>query len=208
VPVVAPTAAAPTAAPTPTPVPFATIGDGQHVVGQDVQAGTYRTQQGSPGCYWERDKNFLGGVDSILANDNTDNPAIVRILKTDVGFTSTNCGTWTSDLSQITTSKSQHDDGNYIVGTDLTPGTWKSRGGAGCYWERESAFTGARSELHHCQQQHRCPRDCDRTGLGQRVQLDALRYLDACLGRRAWYPHGENCRDHPAGAEEAGRVRE
>jgi hypothetical protein len=59
-----------------------------------------------------------------------------------VGFTSNNCGTWTSDLSQITTSKSQHDDGTYIVDTDLTPGTWKSSGSPGCYWERESSFTG------------------------------------------------------------------
>jgi len=104
------------------------FGDGTFKVGTDIQPGTYRTRTGSPGCYWERMKDFTGGVDSILANDNTDSPAVDTILSTDAGFKSQNCGTWTQDLSAITTSKTSFSDGVYIVGTDLLPGTYKSSG--------------------------------------------------------------------------------
>jgi hypothetical protein len=101
-----------------------------------------KTYPGSPGCYYARLKGFGGTLDDILANNNTDNPAIVTILRSDKGFESQNCGTWTSDLSQITTSKTTFDDGMYIVGTDIQPGTYKSIGASGCYYARLSGFTG------------------------------------------------------------------
>lgn len=126
-----------------TPVPtFVTFTDGNYLVGSDIQPGTYRTRIGSPGCYYERLKGFSGTLGDILANNNTDNPAIVTILPTDKGFNSQNCGTWTKDLSQITSSKTTFDDGMYIVGTDITPGTYKSAGSQGCYYARLSDFTG------------------------------------------------------------------
>ena len=75
------------------------FGDGTLKVGTDIQPGTYRTRTASQGCYWERLKDFTGGVDSILANDNTDYPAVVTILPTDAGFKSTNCGTLTKPIS-------------------------------------------------------------------------------------------------------------
>ena len=121
---------------------FRTFGDGQHVVGSEIKPGTYRTREGSSGCYWAREKDFEGGVDSLLANDNTDFPAVVTIMKTDKGFESTDCGTWTTDLSAITSSRTRFGDGIYIVGTDMIPGTYKSSGHTGCYWERMSNFTG------------------------------------------------------------------
>jgi len=122
------------------------FGDGTLKVGTDIQPGTYRTRTGSPGCYWERMKDFTGGIDSFLANDNTDNPAVVTILPTDAGFKSQNCGTWTQDLSAITTSQTTFGDGVYIVGTDMLPGTYKSSGQTGCYWERMKDFTGSGSD--------------------------------------------------------------
>jgi hypothetical protein len=126
-----------------TPAPtFITFTDGNNQVGSDIQPGTYRTRTGSPGCYYERLKGFSGTLGDILANSNTDNPAIVTILPTDKGFNSQNCGTWTKDLSQITTSNTTFDDGMYIVGTDIKPGTYKSSGGQGCYYARLSGFTG------------------------------------------------------------------
>jgi hypothetical protein len=101
----------------------ATFSNGTYQVGTDVQPGTYRTREGSPNCYYERLKNFTGGMNSILANGNTNAPAIVTIRPTDAGFNSQGCGTWTKDLSAITASNTSFGAGAYIVGTDMEPGT-------------------------------------------------------------------------------------
>jgi len=116
--------------------------DGTHRVGEDIQPGTYRTREGSSGCYYARLNGFGGGVEEILANDNTSDPAIVTIEPTDVGFQSRRCGTWTQDLSPITTSTTSFEDGAYKVGTDIEPGTYRSSGSSGCYYARLSGFNG------------------------------------------------------------------
>jgi hypothetical protein len=121
--------------------------DGTYKVGSDIQPGTYRTRVASSGCYYERMRDFTGGFDSILANDNTDGPAIVTILPTDVGFTSNRCGTWTQDLSPIITSKTSFSEGTYIVGTDIQPGTYRSSGQDSCYWSRLADFTNGSSSI-------------------------------------------------------------
>lgn len=98
----------PTFAPTPAPTPtaaFAQFGDGTYVVGQDIQSGTYRLREASSGCYYERLSGFSGTVKDIIANNDTDVPAIITIAPTDKGFQASNCGTWTKDLSAITTNK-------------------------------------------------------------------------------------------------------
>jgi hypothetical protein len=137
-----------TAAPTATPKPaFATFGDGTWQVGKDIKSGTYRTRQGSAGCYYARLSGFGGSLSEILSNDNTDDPAIVTIAASDKGFQSQNCGTWTKDLSQITTSKTSWPDGMYFVGTDITPGTYKSGGQTGCYYARLAGFSGGISDI-------------------------------------------------------------
>lgn len=142
--------AAPTATrgPTATPTPsYAHFDDGTFQVGKDVQPGTYRTRAGSSGCYYARLKGFGGTVDDIIANNNTDAPAVITISASDKGFESQNCGTWTKDLSQITTSKTTFDDGIFIVGTDITPGTYKNTGGQNCYYARLSGFGGSLDEI-------------------------------------------------------------
>jgi small nuclear ribonucleoprotein (snRNP)-like protein len=119
-----------------------TFGDGIHRVGKnDVPAGTYRSR-GGDGCYWARLKSFSGDVNAILANANASGPTIVTIKATDKGFQSENCGTWTSNLRRITKSQTRFGEGVYIVRTDITPGTYRSRGGGSCYWARLRAFTG------------------------------------------------------------------
>ena len=70
-----------------------TFGDGTWRVGFDIEPGTYRTT-GTDSCYWARLSNFTGSND-IIANDNARGPAIVTILRSDAGFTSSRCGTWT-----------------------------------------------------------------------------------------------------------------
>lgn len=145
---------APTQAPTPKPTPttkptptFAQFGDGTYQVGKDIQAGTYRTRAGSSGCYYARLSGFGGKTTEIIANNITDAPAIVTIASTDKGFTSQNCGTWTKDLSQITQSKTTFGDGMYIIGTDITPGTYRNTASQGCYFARLSGFGNTADDI-------------------------------------------------------------
>jgi hypothetical protein len=134
------TAAASAPVKTPAPPKVPSFGDGVHQVGVDIQPGLYRTRQPSPACYWARLRDFSGGLDSIVANDNTDGPAVVEILATDKGFRSERCGTWTQDVSAITPDRQHMGEGTFIVGTDIEAGTYRSSGGSGCYWEREANF--------------------------------------------------------------------
>jgi zinc-ribbon domain len=75
--------------------PNPNFGDGTHQVGTDIEAGTYRTREGSSGCYYARLSGFQGGMEEIISNDFTNAPSIVTIEPTDAGFQSKNCGTWT-----------------------------------------------------------------------------------------------------------------
>jgi hypothetical protein len=147
----APTQAAPTIAPTPvvtlgpTAAPtstFQTFGDGTWQVGKDIQPGTYRTRKASDTCIWKRLSGFGGTYTDTIAGDLTNAPVVVTIAATDKGFQSERCGTWTTDLSAITTSQTTFGDGIYIVGTDIVAGTYKNSGGQTCVWKRLSGFGG------------------------------------------------------------------
>jgi hypothetical protein len=118
-----------------------TFGDGTYRVPQDVKPGTYRSL-GGDGCYWARLKNFSGSLDSILANENAVGPAVVTIKPTDRGFETNGCANWTRGLRRITKSKTRFGEGTYVVKTDILPGTYRTRGGDGCYWARLSDFEG------------------------------------------------------------------
>lgn len=94
-----PTAAPPTSAPPAGPV--TAFADGTYEIGTGpglVPPGKYKTTvpSDSRNCYWERQKSFGGGVDSIIANDNhsAGEPVIVTIAPTDKGFKTSGCGTW------------------------------------------------------------------------------------------------------------------
>lgn len=133
-------------APKPEPTPeFYTFGDGMFLVGVDVQPGTYRNSDSSRGCYWERLSGFGGSLDEIIANEFTYSRDIVTIAASDLGFSSSRCGIWTSDLSPVTSSlTSDFGDGTYLVGIDIAPGVWRnSDSSAGCYWERLKGFSGS-----------------------------------------------------------------
>src|SRR5262249_51448280 len=110
-------------------------------IGKDIPAGTYRSR-GGDGCYWERLRSFSGSLNSILANENADGPTLVTIKRTDRGFTTQSCGSWASNLARITKNMTRFGRGEFIVRVDIKPGTYRSRGGSSCYWERLRAFTG------------------------------------------------------------------
>lgn len=69
------------------------FGPGTYLVNVDIAPGTHRAR--GNGCYWARLRNFEGGLNAIIANANPQGSAIVTIARTDRGFTSTRCGTWT-----------------------------------------------------------------------------------------------------------------
>lgn len=123
------------------------FGNGTFVVGTDIQPGTYRTRTSSYGCYYARLSGFSGSFSEIIANANTNAPAVITISASDKGFESTRCGTWTQDLSAITSSQTSFGDGMYIVGTDIEPGTYKSSGSDGCYYARLSGFSGSSGSI-------------------------------------------------------------
>jgi zinc-ribbon domain len=75
------------------PGPKIAFGDGVFLVGSEIRPGTYRAPGGS-GCYWERDRDLTGGLNSILANGNPSGQTIVTILSTDKAFQSNGCGGW------------------------------------------------------------------------------------------------------------------
>ena len=133
-----PTTTAPPAEPA---SPFDTFGDGTWVVKDEINPGTYRAPFASD-CYWARLKNFDGDLDSISANGTPSGPEVVTIKKSDRGFETAGCGTWTSDLSRLSASTSRIEDGTWIVGVDLKPGTYRSDPDDSCYWARLRDFEG------------------------------------------------------------------
>jgi hypothetical protein len=122
--------------------------DGDVLVGaQGVPAGTYRTRSASTGCIWARFSGPDLENDGITAN-LTDGPEIVTIKSSDYLFSSQGCAPWTNDLSAITSSPTApFGTGNYIVGTDVAPGTWAAPGSDDCYWQRESGFGNEDSDF-------------------------------------------------------------
>lgn len=81
------------------PGPATTVeGDGQYLVGEDMQAGTYKTAGPDSGlidnCYWARTKNASGEFDAIIANDNIQGQGRVTVNKGEY-FETTGCQEWT-----------------------------------------------------------------------------------------------------------------
>lgn len=136
---------------TPTPtVTYLTFGDGTYHIGNDIQPaaniikfGRYRTRTPSPGCHYTR----IGDAGAVVADIKTDTTAIIMIKATDKEFKTQKCGTWTTDLSPITTSKTSFGDGMYFVGTDIEPGIYQSTGGSACQYARLQGFDGTQSEI-------------------------------------------------------------
>ncbi len=71
------------------------FGAGTHLVGADIQPGTYRAQVTGAGCYWARLSGTSGTFQDIIANEFvTEGSTIVTIAATDKAFTSEGCGQW------------------------------------------------------------------------------------------------------------------
>lgn len=119
------------------------FGAGDYRVNTDIPPGRYFTDP-VDGCNWKRLSGFGGTQAEILASAQIDFDAgqwVVDILATDVGFqTGANCGRWSRTAalgSQTSITK-----GKWLVGAQVSPGTYQAAAGPGCYWERLSKFTG------------------------------------------------------------------
>ena len=153
-------AATPTPQPTatPTPQPTATspvgFGPGTYQVGKDIQPGIYAGRAGTgtlDSCYWERLSGATGDFSDLIANSNASGQLYVEILDTDKYF-NTDCTVvpledWPTPHEPLM----KIDPGTYMIGRDISPGTYVGRAGTGtldsCYWERLSGATGDFSDL-------------------------------------------------------------
>lgn len=66
------------------PGPKVTVGEGKYQVGVDVVAGRYKTpgpiaDDALPMCTWSRNKDDSGSVESVIAGNVTQGPAVVTI---------------------------------------------------------------------------------------------------------------------------------
>lgn len=134
----------PTPTPTETKPAVASFGNGTHIVGTDIKAGTYRSQ-GKNTCYWARQKGFGGQLDDIIANGNN-SPEIVTIAATDAAFQTSGCGQWVAvESTYPATPATSFSNGTYEVGKHIAPGTYRADGNPDdmCYWARLSNFSHA-----------------------------------------------------------------
>jgi hypothetical protein len=120
-------------------------GSGSYRVSVDVKAGLYRSPKNS-GCYWERAKDASGSLSSIIANDNISGQALILVRPTDRIVKVSGCKTFNIVSSAAQKAKSVRTvisgNGAYMVGADFRPGTYRSVGNDGCYWERASSASG------------------------------------------------------------------
>jgi hypothetical protein len=129
-----------------------TFGAGTYTVhgfgigGDGIEEGIYRNIGFNDGCYWERLSGFSGESEDVIVNEFTNVGQIVQVFEGE-GFRATSrCGTWTNQLvtPRFGTPSSPFVPGTYLVGNEITPGTWASTPvpGDSCYWERLSGFSG------------------------------------------------------------------
>ncbi len=124
--------------------PLTTFGPGQHLVGTDIAAGRYFSDP-VKGCSWERLSGFGGTLSDVIANEyiGYDAPQeIVDILPSELAFgTDGQCGTW-FDTPRGGASPTSIRPGNWLVGSQVVPGTYRTQAMRGCSWERLRDFTG------------------------------------------------------------------
>lgn len=72
-------------------------GEGQYLVGEEMDAGTYKTAGPAdsviPNCYWARNKDASGEFGAIIANGNVQGPTRVTVRKGEY-FQTTGCQPW------------------------------------------------------------------------------------------------------------------
>ena len=74
--------------------PSTSFGDGTHIVGEDIEPGTYRIDA-PQGCYWARLSELVDDSSTRIDNGNATGQSFVVIDPTDKAFLSAYCSaTW------------------------------------------------------------------------------------------------------------------
>ncbi|GAA1103438.1 hypothetical protein [Nocardiopsis metallicus] len=86
--------------PEPEPEVSATIGNGIHQVGDDIEPGTYSTGGPDPDdlfpfCYYARLSGLSGELDDIISNNNIEGPGTVVVAEGDVALELSGGCEWT-----------------------------------------------------------------------------------------------------------------
>ena len=132
----------------------ATIGPGTYRVGQDIQPGTYAGRAGTgplESCYWARLMAASGELSDIIANDNARGQFYVEIAETDGYFEVACAVTSLEDWPGPEQPLSKIGPGTYLVGRDLSPGTFRGTAGDdildSCYWARLRGVSGTLADI-------------------------------------------------------------
>ena len=115
--------------------------DGTWIVPSEVKPGIYVAEGGSF-CTWERLRGTSGRFKDIIANGIGRRP-VVEVSRGDKAFGTDGCGAW-KKMTSYSGAKAKEitGDGDWIVGTDMVPGTYRAEGGSFCTWERLRNFSG------------------------------------------------------------------
>ena len=128
--------------------PLTRFGQGQWRVNSEIAPGRYFSAAGD-GCYWERQKGFSGELSDVIANDfilGVFGQVIVDVLSSDLAFEGAeDCGTWQS--SPVRGHEATISPGNWLVGAQVSAGTYTADVRDGCYWERQRNFQGTTSSV-------------------------------------------------------------
>ncbi len=122
---------------------------GTWAVNDEVAPGTYVSDipDGST-CFWSRLSAFTGETSDFLTSDLAVGHSVMTILPYDTGFYSDGCGTWTQIQDDVEVAMIEptveFEDGVYIVGNDISSGTYIANGIEGdiCFWSRLDGFDG------------------------------------------------------------------
>lgn len=139
------------------------IDAGVYYVGTEITPGRYRatSPSGEASCQWWRLGGFGGTPGEVLGSYALGlifaYSFIVDIAAADAGFASTECGTWTRDLTPVISPSEPFSSGSWLVGPEVAPGRYRNTPGdtsikgfeveVACEWQRVSGFTGAEAEI-------------------------------------------------------------
>ncbi len=129
--------------------PYETFDEGTWAVNAEIEPGTYVADipDGST-CFWSRLTAFTGEPNDFVATDVAVEHSVTTVRSYDAGFYSDGCGRWykTAEFPDLETVSPSTDfpDGVYIVGRDISPGTYLAAGieGEVCFWSRLTGFDG------------------------------------------------------------------
>lgn len=108
-------------------------GDGVFSVPDDMAPGIYHVEAGGS-CYFARLDSIDKSPHAIIVNENHSGPLTVEVKATDAGFETKRCGKWEKAGRTASQPATSFATGIFLVGRDIAPGVYETKGRDGCYW--------------------------------------------------------------------------